>query len=368
MLSTTFVSPTRLIATITVAADASIDLYDISVINRDRKKGIGYSRFEITQAFVANGMASLHGANAAGDMTGSAPGIAYFNPLSGVELIDPSGGGWAIDPSGTQIVGSGPNLWQKVGGSWQATVLPAASSARFSSLAVDPETNQVRFIGGLETVPMGKHSSTQLPGIWAWRSATSDWARTSLPIGTGTKGDVLGVSRTGVAAGWIVTSNFQASVWEPSGGGYTLITLAPVGSRAMGINSDGTLIVGASGGFAAYWTKSAGVWSGPVTLPGGCGIARAVDDSGRIVANSCPIGNRTSPVVFLPPYTASASIRLGGLGPTNSGYVEGMSLTGGYVVGYADSPNASAGGLYWHIPCPLLDVSDPGRLRVRKKD
>jgi len=337
------VSSTQLIATITIAPDAAIDLYDIAVTNSDRKKGIGYALFEITQAIVVSGTQLLRGVNDLGDMTGGVvPGVVHFNPATGLELVDPLGVGWAIDPTGTAIVGH-DHIWNRIGGVWQAT---ATLGGRGSSLASDGN-GQVLFIGGLESVATGKHGTAQLPRLWSWRAATNDWGVTALPIGSSTQGDVLGVSDNGVAVGWVSNSSVQAAVWEPSGSGYSL-TLLPSGLRARGINRAGTLIVGYGPG-AAYWQRlPAGGWSAPVQLPGGCGTAIAVNDLGQILADDCPVGNRSSPAVLPPPYSTTTMIRLGGLGPTNAGYANGMSLSGNYVVGQAKLGSSTV-GIYWKL-------------------
>ena len=352
VISTQFVSATQLIATITIASDAVIDLYDVSVTNPDRKKGIGYALFEVTQAVVVDGIDILHDVNDNGDMTGYGSGGSFFNPASGLEVLNPSGIGWGIDQTGTAIVGGGPRLWNKVGGVWQVTPLPidpASSSGRASSLSADP-SGQVLLIGGLESATTGNE-----PRLWIWQAGTNDWGRIVLPSGQTTNrhgtttniGDVLGVSDNGVAVGWIGGNSVQAVVWESNGSGYSMTTL--VDGRAMGINRAGTIIVGGTGAGAVYWQRlSGGGWSAPITLPGGCGIAYAVDDFGRIVANSCPDVHRTTPAVFVVPYSTTTMIRLGGLGPNLSGYVLGMSPSGNYVVGQLLSGNTSKGA-YWKI-------------------
>ncbi len=352
VLSTQVVNSTQLVATITIAADAAIDLYDISVTNTDRKKGIGFALFEVTQAIVVDGVTSMQGVNDAGDMTGTGGGTIHFNPASGLDLVDPIGKGWAVNQPGTAIVGNaaGPRLWNKVSGVWQATLLPtdpSSSGGRASSLSADP-SGQVLLIGGLEVVQTGKKSTTNEPRLWIRQAVTNDWGRIVLPTGPTTNlGDVLGVSDNGVAVGWIGGSSIQAVVWESNGSGYSLTTLA--GNRAMGINRAGTIIVGASGGVAAYWEHlSGGGWSAPITLPGGCGIATAVDDLGRIAANSCPEGNHSTPAVFVVPYSTTTMIRLGGQGPNLSGTVLGMSPSGNYVVGQLLSGSTSTGA-YWKI-------------------
>ncbi len=306
----------------------------------------------MTQAIAVVGLDLLHDANDNGDMTGFGSGGSYFNPASGLEVLNPSGIGWAINPTGTAIVGGGPRLWNKVAGVWQATTLPtdpSSSGGRASSLSADGLTGQVLLVGGLETVSLPKHTTSQQPRLWKWQSATNSWDRVILPTGSTIKGDVLGVSDNAVAVGWIEGGNFQAAVWEFDGSRYSLTILAPGGSRAMGINRAGTIIVGASGGFAAYWQRlSGGGWSAPIALPGGCGIAQAVDDFARIVVNSCPEGNHTTPAVFVVPYSTTTMIRLGGQGPNLSAYVLGMSPSGKYVVGQLLSGSTSKGA-YWKV-------------------
>jgi hypothetical protein len=346
VLGTQYISPTQLVATISVGTEADVALYDISVTALDRKKGIGFALFEVTQAFVAEGSYPLRASNDAGQMAGGGAGTITFNPTTGLEVLDPTGEGWAVDQTGTAIVGgAAPRLWNKVGGSWQLTLLPTGTSSaggRASSLVADP-SGQALLIGGLEFVPTGKRTTSQQPRLWVWQASTSQWSRVLLPTGSATKGDVLGVSDNGVVAGWV--GAFQAAVWESDGSGYLMTPLAPAGSRAMGINSAGTLIVGASGGVAVYWERlSGGGWSAPITLPGGCTLARDVDDLGRIVANDCPNGTRTGPVALVPPYSAGTMIRLSGLGPSSAGYVEGISPSGSYIVGQAGGV-----GVYWRI-------------------
>ena len=48
VVSTQFVSSTQVVATITIASDAILDLYDVAVLNTDRTKGIGNLLFQVT--------------------------------------------------------------------------------------------------------------------------------------------------------------------------------------------------------------------------------------------------------------------------------------------------------------------------------
>ena len=153
----------------------------------------------------------------------------------------------------------------------------------------------------------------------------------------------------GVAVG---TASNQAAVWDPNGPGtWTLTLIGPQGSFLNGINNTGTLAVGGTTAgnstSAGYWTRSGSTWSGPFGLPAGCSSAVDVDESGRIVANDCANGNRRTPAVILPPYGSGNVVFLGGLGDShNASSAQGISASGGWIVGQASLKNLGT-GVYW---------------------
>jgi hypothetical protein len=362
VLSTQYVSSTQLIATIAIASDAAIDFYDISVTNSDRKKGIGYSLFQVTQAIAVTGTTVLRGTNSNGELVGVLLGNGnnsntayYYN--AGTATLTPlynNGAAWAIDEAGTTITGNtngGTDLpipvWNLVGGAWAFGALPVGSTTTGGgarSITSDPVTGAAIFIGGLETIACKPNCSSG--GAVIWRIGTAGWERVLLPsLGVG-QAYVEAVSTGGVAVG---ASGGHAAVWTPDGaGGYTVAALPGAATVAHGITSAGDLIVGgyyttASGN--AYWNRlPGGGWSAAQSLPLACGEIADVDDAGRIVANACPRTSKvTLPAVFVPPYGATAPIWLGGFMPNAPPVVEAMSRRNGWIVGQASV------GVYWKI-------------------
>jgi hypothetical protein len=356
VLSTEYMSSTQLVATITIADDAAIDLYDISVTALDRKKGIGYMLFEVTQAVVVEGTAILRAINSTGEMAGgeygtpaSPGGPRYFTVGSGLVVLPGTGGVWAIDEAGMTMsgfegaggLGGVVPIWTRSGGVWQLGTLPsdpAAAGGNGRGIASDPLTGLAIYIGGQENFNGKGNSKISKPRIW--KRVPTGWERNVLPsLASDGSGIIEQISATGVAVG---TSNQRAVVWEPNGiGGWTIQYLPGTIASARGVNSAGDLIVGGSG---TYWQRQpGGGWVANV-LPYNCQAAWEVDDLGRIVATKCQRTSRTtSAAVFLPPYTGEP-IWLGGLGNQNLANVEGMSRTGGWIVG-----QGGGFGLYWRI-------------------
>jgi hypothetical protein len=359
--STRYVSSTQLTSVISISPNSPIAFRNVQVTNADRTKGIGSSVFEVTQAVSISGSSVVRGANDNGEITGNGNGgTAYWSASTGLLTIDASGGtGFTISPMGNAISANNfPALDTRAGPpgtAWVRTNLPVTSAATgggAQALIADPTSGQVLLIGGRETIPSGrKNSSYDLPDLWMWQSGTSSWLRVGLSTGPSNQGSVRQISQDSIVVGWLgpqssagfPSSGSQAAVWQPDGaGGWTLTTIAPVPSGAEGINSTGTIIVGQASGVAVYWQLSGSSWTGPITLPGGCTDARAVDTSGRIAVNGCSASNPEPSAVLVPPYSTSNVVYLGGLGRNNAATVQGMSPSGNWIVG-------SAGGAaaYW---------------------
>jgi hypothetical protein len=377
VLSTQYVSSTQLIATINISTTAAIDFYDIAVTQTDRTKGagsdaaVGGSLFEVTQAVAISGTNGLYGVNNDGEITGhsngSILGPIYWSASSGLLLVERiTARGHAISPLGNAIVGNGtPHLWTRsgpVGTPWQRTDLPTDSGVTVGgawTMVSDPATGQVVLIGGREQTGSAKGTPGIFqPLLWVPQPSGGGWRMIRLSTGSAGQGTLRRLSQDSIAVGMLgsatidgrATSTTQAAAWQPDGlGGWSLITLAPVPSAAEAINTAGTLVVGASGGAAAYWQRQTNsTWSGPIALPGGCTDARGVDDSGRIAADGCTFFKAPT-TVFVPPYSPSSIIHLGGFGPNSgAGSVEGMSPSGQWVVGWLGGTNA-AGGVYWKL-------------------
>ena len=356
--STAFVSSTQLTATIDIAPDATIDLYDVSVTNPDKKKGIGYLLFEVTQATAIAGTEIAYGATDAGEVTGrvGVPGVFYFSSATGLVTLGSAGRGFDISADGRTIVGgitsggADTSYVYTFGGSgWTRTDLPKDSGdplVRARSVASDPTTGAAVLIGGNVSFRLKGNTLTRQPRLWM--STSGGWTLVQLAI-VGTEGIVWDVSPTGIAVG---STGDRAAAWAPNGsGGWTVPALVgPTGSELMGVNTTGTIAVGTSGGHAAYWTNSGAGWSAPFVLPGGCTSAAAVDDRGRIVGNDCQKGSRRVPAVIAPPYGAGDITLLGGLGDSaGTASAEDISRGGNYIVGQATVQGQPI-GVYWRVP------------------
>jgi hypothetical protein len=362
--STQFVSSTQLIATISIAPTAKLDFYDVAVTNTDRKKGIGFALFEVTQAVAISGTEIAYGANSPGQITGrvGVPGaFAFSAPAGPVVTLGGAGRGYDISEDGLTVVGGNTinasnaqaYVFTLSGGVWTKTFLPkdpASCIVRALAVASDPTTGAATWVGGVENG--GCYSGSNYhrqPRVWS--NPGTGWIKSVLPGGTNTDDALMDITAAGVAAG---TASNQAAIWTPSGAGtWTLALIGPPGSSLNGINNDGTLAVGGitSGNStaAAYWTRSGSTWSGPFALPGGCSSAVDVDEGGRIVTNDCPNGNRRTPAVIVSPYGAGNVTFLGGLGDSrNASTAQGISAANGWIVGQSNLKSSST-GVYWKI-------------------
>lgn len=358
IVSTQFASSTELRATINIAGDATLAFYDVAIIRSGRKGGIGTERFEVTQATPIAGTEVAYGVNAAGEAVGRVgpPGAFYFNQGTGLELLGAPGRAFDISDDGQSVVGFtgvccyGAFLYARSGGSWSQTILPKGPAPWASARAVgsDPTTGAAVVIGGMQGNGYNKNLGRK-PVLWL--PSLSTWTLVNLPT-PGTDDVLDDVVGNGTAVGTVTD---RAAVWEPTGPGtWGLTLIGTAGSRALGVNTAGTLVVGESSTSgnttaARYWQKSGSTWSGPFALPGGCSSAVAVDDAGRIAANGCTDGSRRTAAVISPPYASSDVTYLGGLGDAkNEGIVEAMSRTGGWLAGQAKLKSVYT-GVTWQV-------------------
>ncbi len=359
--ATAFVSTSELRATITIAGDAELAFYDIAVRGPGRKGGIGTLLFEVTQATQIPGTEIGYGINDNGEAAGrvGTPGAFFWSPLTGLVTLGSPGRAFDISDDGRTVVGgwtiNGSNgeayVYDLVGGVWQRILLTRTfpNWATAQAVASDPLTGAAVLIGGVEAMPQPAKKLQRMPRIWTLGGGV--WTRSQLPRSSSGDDVVKDVTVTGVAAGFtdVDGANQRAAVWEPAGpGAWTLVTIGQANSKAHGINRAGTIIVGEQGGRATYWQRVSGTWSSAILLPGDCDNAKAVDDLGRIAANGCT--TKSTPAVFLPPYSTATWVVLGGLGDpsSNATFVEGMSRLGGYLVGQAKFKSTGV-GVYWQI-------------------
>jgi hypothetical protein len=358
VLSTQFVSAGELLATINIALDAVVAFYDIAVLRPGRKGGIGTMLFEVTQATPIEATETAFGVNSAGETVGriGPPGAFHFTPPAGLVALGAPGRAFDISEDGNAVVGftgvccAGAFLFERSGASWVQTVLPkgAAPWATAKAIGSDATTGALVLIGGMlgygYNQNLGRKPAVWLPGPPGW---------TLVPLPTPGSDDIVDdISSNGTVVG---SANGKAAIWEQTGpASWALITAGAAGSRAWGINSSGTLAVGAIAAtgkttVASYWQRSGAGWGSAIPLPGGCSDARAVDDAGSIAANGCVDGSRRTAALIRAPYTSADITFLGGLGDAkNAATVEGMSRTDGWLVGAAKLKSVMT-GVYWQI-------------------
>lgn len=348
VVATQFVSSTQLVATITITSGAALDFYDIAVVNPDKKRGIGYARFEVTNAILVEGASLIRGANEAGQFVGSGD-FSFFRLADGTLELLAGGGPWGLSDDGLTVAGgtglsaaSGDTrIWNRVGGVWQGSTLPqdpaAVSHNARGGVASDPTTGAAVAIGGVEAYPAQKGNQvSRKPRLWL--ASGSGWSRVALPSPSAASDNIVDDVTAGlVAAG---TAGGQAAIWEPNGTGWTLILLGP--GSILGLNRAGTIAAGMSNGVAAYWRKVGPAWIGPTLLPSACTKGVGVDDFERIFCANA---------VVLPPYSSADVRQLRGFGETvGRANVEAISPRGSWAVGSANEHlHGGYVGAYWNI-------------------
>lgn len=363
--STEYVSPTTLRATISISSKSPVDYRDIKVTaTGGRTQGIGSLLFEVTQAVQIPGTSWVRSINDNGEATGTlagGEGVFYYSGTPGqLETVSTTGTGYDISPAGTTIVGSGgsgielPYVYTRTGpgGAWQGTALPtdASTTSGVARALLTDANGQAVQIAGIEFYIVSNRSDSRAVS-WTWQASSGSWQRAVLP---GVSGAVRhrAISTTGILGG---TANagrvLGAAVWMPNdAGGYTMTSLATSGA-VNGVRADGGLLVG-NVTAAVYWrAQPGGTWGAPVTVPGGCGVAKDIADTGRIVLNGCPSTNKgLSGAAYADAPYGSLS-RLGGLGPKGTvGFASGISHGGRYAGGYADVSGQGSVGIYWALP------------------
>lgn len=372
--SATVVSSSRIDAVITIASDAELALYDVSVTNSDRKKGVGTEAFEITTAQSIGTLGSSAVAYGANDNTTGARVVGYSSTSSGMRAfywpkVDGTmgdlGPGEAqdIDQNGNTIAGSSGGwavIWTLSGSTWTMSQLPIATGGIGSGAAalVSDALGDAVIIGGSESVPAVKgHGKYGRPRLW--RKINGVWTVTVLPTGSTSSAATSGVSGVN-AAGQAVGSlrvnagASQAMFWDVDGS-YTILP-GPAGSAASGgINAAGTVVAGmVDNANAVYWTAVVNgdgtrTWSGPFTLPGSCARAVGIDDNGVIVGNRCLVGNtRYVSAIWAPPYDAASMTTLTGLGiKTDAGAAWAISPNGTLLAGTASTSGSNNVAVIW---------------------
>jgi probable HAF family extracellular repeat protein len=250
--STRFVSPQELVANITIAADAEPGIYQVVVIARNGKRGIGLEGFTISVVVVGT-LPGRIGA-AARDVNGNGEVVG----LSSISCPDDpcSDGNHAFYWDGGAIEDLGPGI---------------ASSI-----------SEMCGVGGCRVVGVDAGRPV------VWEKMNGSWTRQELPTRTGS-GSVHAISGRGdqaVGSMALEGGRGTAVVWTESGGAWTLTELSPSGSSAWDINEIGQ-VTGTAQGQPVVWTPAGAGWTVQgflEPLPGDAfAEARAINNLGDVV-------------------------------------------------------------------------------------
>jgi hypothetical protein len=369
VLSTQYVSSTQVIATITIAPDADISLYDVSVTNPDRKKGIGTAMYEVTTAEVIGTLGGDSFVNdvsdqgsIAGYCIGSAPCTGSFVFESGFGLVDLGAWqAWGIDPLGTTVLGrnggSFPAAWvQQAAGSYVEESLPSVYNVGGNASSAARTSSGTLIVGGWVVQQLSKNNRVNRPTVWT--RVGSSWSGPVIYAYPGAKAAIDDINGNGQAIGRWDAGN--GVVWENA------TTYATLNGIPEAINGAGTVVVGVSSGQPVYWVRNAvtQAWNATgITLPHISGsscsgvTARDVNDDGVIVGSSCNGSSRQATVWRLDmsgatPVLVGGATGLPGLGVKggDKSSAVGVSSTAPYHVAGGAAPNGVNLVVRWIVP------------------
>jgi uncharacterized membrane protein len=317
--TTRFVSTGELVANITIAKDATVDLYDVIVTTRGGKKGIGAEKFFVSAAIdlgtLGGSTASTYAVNSFGAIAGASR-IAtettrpfVWTPAVGMqELPVPVGAvnaqAFAINDAfvaaGFLNLGAGlvPYRWTRAGnGTWTYDALPVVPGA---TLHEPHGINTAGTIVGIAVVPQTDGSVGSRGVVW-----NVDGSVSVLPSPTAGGAFALAINGAGVMVGYTTTTPARALVWlDAQHVDYLSGCSGATESRAYAVNDDG-IIVGSCRfeqrrskryNQAVRWRPDPGVpgrWLAPEPLTPlidlsacgdvYCGVARGINRAGQIV-------------------------------------------------------------------------------------
>ena len=356
--STTFVSASQVTADITIADDAELASYNVSVTSGS-KKGVGSELFTVTTAFlipeVGGGPPGASDQawdiNDAGQVVGRSNATAfYWDPSTGT--VDLGGAqAFAIDEAGGTVVGvagsrndiNQPLIWTGGSANWSASAPPACNAGNVIGGVARGISRNGQLVAGHVIVSVSKKSQPSLPVLWDLPASTC--RQLALPPAPfNSDGRVFAVNDLGMAAGFAADSrqNLRPVFWASNGAPTVLAPLpGDASAKANAMDASGTLVVGESDAKAVYWYFNGTTWSGATALASSCtSRANAVSDNGLIVGLGCA-GASTWQVTG------------GAAGP------ESNLLKGGEVLGVNDNTDSGlawaagaglGGAVYWKRP------------------
>lgn len=367
--SASVLNSSTIAARISIAEDADIAVYDISVtlLGPDRKKGIGTELFEVTTAIAIGRLGTSGATNAnaisdAGHIAGLSAGAFFWEP-GGTMVSLGSGNAHGVDNAGRTVAGhtslditaAYPAVWTRSagGGPWVRALLPSKGwNGRVFSLASDGAGNAF-LIGGYIREPLNRKNSVDRPVIWRQNGG---WELVELPYPSGAAAStglrVQDVNAHGAAVG-------SGYLWEPAaacapscpGSSYSVAALPPL-SPVNGISADGNIVVGGYNNSPAYIYRVGGTWHGPVILKlcsssSGGGWAHGVNAANVIVGTGCDGAYAWR----VDGGTVIETVKLPGLGPKNSTSKNAWAVSNASparVAGDLTGGNL-AGAAYWEL-------------------
>jgi len=353
--STTLVSSTELIAVITVANTAPIDLYDVAVTNLSGKKGVGAELFAVTTATVV-GSGTLGGDVIVNEISDLGHVVGYFDRAGpfisdGNTLISlgTTGQAWGVSPGGDVVVGrdDAPVAWvRQPSGAYVKETLPVLVSVGGGAMHAASGPNGTLLAGGYQRTSASKQSQSTQPVVWT-RTGTT-WSAPTVYTAPADQGTGWAVTGTGRMMGRVATAggSFAWGVWDsPS----TFVALTAPFMQAM--NQAATIAIGVlpSGG-PGLWYRDVGTgqWNpNPFALPtGSCdpaGSAQDINDDGVIVGYVCGsaavwrVDASVSPPIVSGPQLL---VGLGGNGTNSGSRADAVTNTYPYIV----AGRATSGG------------------------
>jgi hypothetical protein len=299
--STLFVSSTELVAVITVAGTAPLALYDVSVTNRDGKKGVGAELFAVTTATVV-GPGTLGGDVIVNEINDLGQVVGYFDQAgpfvtdsNTIISLGSTGQAWGISPSGDVVVGrdNAPIAWvRQASGAYVKETLPSLFAVGGGAMHATAGPGGELLVAGYRTTSVSKQGNTLEPVVWT-RTGTMPWS-TTVYTQPWVQAGGHGISSIGRMMGHASFDSRNGSwgVWDsPSS------TFVPLNAPYLqAINDAGTVVVGVTSAGAALWYRDVvtGLWNpNAVQLPLGSppcsdgGSAQDINNDGVIVGYAC---------------------------------------------------------------------------------
>ena len=341
--STRYVSSKELLANITIAADATVDLYDVVAITSSGKKGIGIEKFAVTIEVIDLGVGDGSSATAVNNSNqivgrgGSSGAFVWQNGVvtvlsglpgsAGAQAEDINASGWIAGTS-SSTTGSRAVLWTpKVGGGYN---LPVDLGTLGGSSSEATAINDAGVVAG----------DSRIPGDLVSHAVFWDANRQIHDIHTVQGGEsfTFGISSSGEVVGqWNGPTNQQAFKYASSTG---MVRYPGVGGpQGVGIDINSTgQFVGWSG-VSASTPLRATLWTGGSvtdleTLGGASSVGIAITDAGLVVGRSDTGVQRSGGQQFLPfTWTADQGMLPLAL-PSGRDYGQAMDVnSNGWIVG-----------------------------------